>query len=68
MKLIFTAQAEKSLKEVLYFLTAEEVPLAKILTIRDSILAKAEMLVVNPKLGQKEAYLDHLSMNHRRGD
>lgn len=66
MRLIFTEQAAQSLKEALDYLAAEEVPLEKIEAIRNSILAKAEMLPDNPKLGQKEEYLDHLGLGHRR--
>jgi plasmid stabilization system protein ParE len=66
MRLVFTEQAEESLKEALAYLAAEEVPLDKILAIRNNILSKAEMLLDNPKLGQKEEYLDHLGLGHRR--
>lgn len=53
------------MQESLDFLPSE-VPLEKRLEIRDKILAKAEKLLINPSLGQKEEYLDHLDRSHRR--
>jgi plasmid stabilization system protein ParE len=65
MKLFYTEQALKSLKECLDFLT-DEVPVEKILDIRDKILAKTGKLLTNPRMGQKEEYLEHLGQSHRR--
>jgi toxin ParE1/3/4 len=65
MKLFYTEQAIESLRECLDFLPPE-VPHEKRLHIRDKILAKAEMLVNKPGMGQKEEYLEHLGLSHRR--
>lgn len=34
--------------------------------IRDKILDKADTLLLNPLKGQKDPYLEHLSLDHRR--
>lgn len=65
MKLFYTEQAIRSLQESLDFLPAE-VATEKRLQIRDKILAKADKLLTNPGLGQREEYLDHLGCSHRR--
>ena len=65
MKLFYTEQAIESLQECLDFLPPEVSP-EKRLEIRDKILDKAEMLLANPYLGQKEEYLEHLGQSHRR--
>jgi len=62
MRLIYTEQAERSLIEFL----GKEVPTEKRIEIRDQILSKAAKLVKTPRLGQKEEYLDHLGLSHRR--
>lgn len=65
MKLYYTAQALQSLQEVIDFLS-EEVPPEKVNQIRDRIVEKVNRLIPNPYLGQKEEYLAHLGLNHRR--
>lgn len=63
--MFYTEQAIHSLQESLDFLPPE-VSLEKRLEIRDKILAKADKLLANPGLGQKEEYLDHLDLSYRR--
>jgi len=65
MRLIYTIQALKSLQECLDFLPPEVSP-EKVNKIRDKILTKADMLLLNPKLGQIEEYLTPLNLFHRR--
>ena len=65
MKLVFTEQAIESLEEVLAFI-APEVSRKKLLVIRDEIIEETESLLQNPFIGQKEFYLEHLNLNHRR--
>lgn len=65
MKLFYTEQAIASLRACLDFLPPEVSP-EKRLEIRDKILDKADMLLSNPHLGQKEEYLEHLGQSHRR--
>ena len=59
MKLFYTGQALASLKQCLEFFPPEVSP-EKINEIRDRILAKADLLLTNPHLGQLENYLEHL--------
>lgn len=65
MKLVFTENAINSLQECLDFFP-HEMPPEKINVIRDRIIAKADTLLTNPYLGQKEEHLEHLGINHRR--
>ncbi len=65
MKLVFTEQSLISLEEALNFL-ANDVSYQKLMEIRDEILEAAELLVDNPYIGQKEVYLEHLGLEHRR--
>ena|SRR5690606_20863837 len=65
MKLLFTERAIISLQECLDFFPPN-MAAEKVNEIRDKILAKAEMLLDNPKIGQLEEYLDHLGQAHRR--
>lgn len=65
MKLIYTGQAISSLQECLDFFPPE-VPSEKVNEIRDQILAKVDMLLHNPTIGQREEYLEHLGQSHRR--
>lgn len=65
MKLFYTQQALDSLQECLDFFPSE-VPAEKVNEIRDKILAKADVLLINPYVGQVEEYLEHLDKNHRR--
>jgi plasmid stabilization system protein ParE len=64
-KLVFTQQAIESLQECLDFLPpgiSEE----QRLKIREKILFKTDKILKNPKIGQREEYLEHLGMSHRR--
>lgn len=63
--MFYTEQAIHGLQESLDFLPPE-VSHEKRLEIRDRVLAKADKLLTNPGLGQKEEYLDHLGLSHRR--
>jgi len=65
MKLIYTDQSLESLKEALEFI-APKVTHQKLLEIRDKILDKADSLATDPYTGQKEPYLTHLELGHRR--
>ena len=65
MKLFYTEQALDSLQECLDFLSAD-VPPEKILEIRDRIVTKVDKLLENPFIGQREEYLAHLRLEHRR--
>lgn len=65
MKLVYTEQAINGLQACIDFFPPE-VSSEKRLHIRDEILAKADQLLVNPRLGQKEEYLEQLGQNHRR--
>ena len=65
MKLVYTEQSLLSLEESLHFI-ASEVSYEKLMEIRDGILFAAETLIENPYIGQKEIYLEHLGIGHRR--
>ena len=65
MKLIYTEQSLVSLEEILNFIVSE-VSYEKLMRIRDGILYAAETLLENPFIGQKEIYLEHLGLGHRR--
>jgi len=65
MKLVYTEQALVSLEEVLEF-NALNIPYEKLIEIRDRILDKADTLVSHPLKGQKEPFLAHLGLGHRR--
>jgi len=65
MKLFYTEQSLASLQECLDFFPPE-VTAQKVNEIRDRILAKAEKLLDNPHIGQREEYLEHLGLGHRR--
>ena len=65
MKLVYTEQALFSLEEMLVFISAEVSP-EKLMEIRNRILDKADTLLHHPFKGQKEPFLDHLGLGHRR--
>jgi toxin ParE1/3/4 len=65
VKLLYTEQALDSLQECLDFLSAG-VPPGKIQEIRDRIIAKADKLLESPFTGQRDEYLAHLGLEHRR--
>jgi len=65
MKLVYTQQALSSLEETLEFV-APMVSHEKLIAIRDRILDKADTLLLHPLSGQKEPFLEHLGLGHRR--
>ena len=65
MKLVYTEQAITSLEEALG-LIAPKVTYEKLNEIKDKILDKADTLLLQPLKGQKEPYLEHLGLDHRR--
>jgi len=65
MKIVYTEQALFSLEAALN-LIAPKVPYEKLIEIRDEILDEADKLLVNPLQGQKEPFLEHLGLGHRR--
>lgn len=65
MKVFYTEQALESLQDCLDFLWIEHSP-DKITEIRDRIILKVEKLKSNPFVGQREEYLLHLRLDHRR--
>ena len=65
MKLVYTEQALISLEELLEFI-ATKVSHEKLIEIRDQILDRADTLLLQPLKGQKEPFLEHLGLGHRR--
>ena len=65
MKLVYTEQALNSLEELLKF-NATKVSREKLIEIRDQILDMADTLLLQPLKGQKEPFLEHLGLGHRR--
>lgn len=65
MKIIFTEQALYSHEEVLNFL-APKVTQEKLIEIRDEILDATDNLVLQPYIGSREPFLEHLGLGHRR--
>jgi plasmid stabilization system protein ParE len=65
MKLVYTEQALESLEEALEFII-RKVSYEKLLEIRCKILDKTETLALQPFQGQKEPFLEHLGLGHRR--
>ncbi|MCL4484092.1 MAG: type II toxin-antitoxin system RelE/ParE family toxin [Bacteroidetes bacterium] len=65
MKLVYTEQALASLEEALEFI-ATKISHEKLIEIRDRILDKADTLLLQPFNGQKEPFLEHLGLGHRR--
>jgi plasmid stabilization system protein ParE len=65
MKVVYTEQAIVSLQECLDFFPPQ-VSAEKVNEVRDKILAKADMLLENPHIGQLEEYLEHMGQSHRR--
>lgn len=65
MKLIYTNQALQSLKELLEFIV-DESNIGQAQKVRDQILSKVDRLQDHPHMGQKEIYLEHLGLAHRR--
>ncbi len=65
MKLVYTEQAIASLEEALEFITPK-ISYEKLMKIRDHILDEADTLLLHPLKGQKEPFLEHLGLGHRR--
>ena len=65
MKLVYTEQAIISLEEALEFI-ALKVSYEKLVEIRNRILDAADTLPLQLQQGQKEPYLEHLFLEHRR--
>jgi toxin ParE1/3/4 len=65
MKILYTEQFLESLEEALEF-NAPKVSNEKLIEIRDGILDATEKLLLNPQMGQKEPFLEHLKLGHRR--
>jgi len=65
MKLIYTEQALVSLEEALNFITPK-VSYNKLNEIKGNILDAADTLILQPLQGQKEPFLEHLGLEHRR--
>ncbi|MBN1951609.1 MAG: type II toxin-antitoxin system RelE/ParE family toxin [Bacteroidales bacterium] len=65
MKLVYTEQSLKGLEEALEFI-APKVSYQKLIEIRDKILDTADSLILQPLKGQKEPFLEHLELDHRR--
>jgi len=65
MKLIYTEQALSGLEEALNFIV-HKVTYRKLLEIRDEILDAADSLLLQPLQGQREPFLEHLGLGHRR--
>ena len=65
MKLVYTEQALDSLQEILDFI-GPHVSHEKMLATRDQIWDAADTLLLNPFKGQKEPFLEHLKLSHRR--
>lgn len=65
MKLVYTEQALAGLEETLDFI-GKNVSYAKVIETRDRILDKADTLIKQPSIGQKELLLEQLGLGHRR--
>jgi len=67
MRIVYTDQSFESLEEsVQFLLKVRNVPLEKVLEIRNQLLDKADSLITNPQMGQYEEYLAYLGKGHRR--
>jgi plasmid stabilization system protein ParE len=65
MKLVYTEQSLIGLEEALEFI-APKVSYEKLIETRDKILDTADSLLLQPLKGQKEPFLEHLELEHRR--
>ncbi len=67
MKVVYTDQSIDSLEESLEFVIEEfELSPAKATELKDILLDRADSLAINPFKGQREEYLKHLNLDHRR--
>ena len=65
MKIVYTEQSLIGLKEALNFI-APKVSYEKLIEKRAKILDTADSLLLHPLKGQKEPFLEHLELDHRR--
>lgn len=67
MKLVYSEYALEQLQRILEFLVyKQEIPIQKALEIRDKILDKADTILSNAYTPQREEFLEHLQLSHRR--
>jgi plasmid stabilization system protein ParE len=67
MKLVYSEYALEQLQTILNFLVYElEIPPEKAFQIRDGILDKADTILINIYMAQREEFLEHLEQSHRR--
>ncbi len=67
MKLVYSEYALEQLQQILDFLIyGQGVPPQKALEIRDKILDKADTILSNVYAPQREEFLEHLQLSHRR--
>jgi len=67
MKVIFTDQSLESLEDSVQFLLKEQtLPIEQVSKIIAQILENTNRLAITPLIGQREEYLDHLELDHRR--
>jgi len=66
MKIIILDQAVDSLGEIIKFSIEQEIPRNKVENLMTMLLDRSESLSNNPSKGQREEYLEHLGLQHRR--
>lgn len=67
MKLVYSEYALEQLQRILDFLIYnQEILTQKALEIRDEILDKADTILSNAYMPQREEFLEHLQLSHRR--
>jgi hypothetical protein len=67
MKVVYTNQSLDSLQEVMQFLLQDlSIPIEKVIEIKTQLLDKTDRLEINPHIGQREEYLEHLGKEYRR--
>lgn len=66
MKLIYTADAQDRLNDILDYLEEQGVNAITINKIRNKILDAADKLLSFPDIGTSELELEHLGQSHRR--
>ncbi len=67
MKLVYSEYALRQLETIIEFLINQvQVPPEKVIEIQNAILDKADAIIHNVHMGQKEEILEHLGQSHRR--
>lgn len=67
MKVVITSRSLERLEESLRFYLEElDLPLEKVLALKDQLIRQASSLSKNPYKGQLEPYLSKLQNGHRR--